>query len=114
GMDRDILRAKWKEVSVIELFGFSASFLGCAALARLVLGWSAQSSLLAGVALSTTSMAVVYAVMLETGFNQTDYGKGILGACFINDLGRVIMSGLVFAPFTLETLIFVAGSAPLF
>src|SRR5256712_2655828 len=113
-LDPDTLRAKWKEVSVIGLVGFSAPFLGCAALARLVLGWSAQSSLLAGVALSTTSMAVVYAVMLETGFNQTDYGKGILGACFINDLGTVIMLGLLFAPFTLKTLIFVAGSVTLF
>jgi Kef-type K+ transport system membrane component KefB len=50
-----------------------------------------------GVALSTTSMAVVYAVMLETGFNKTDFGKGILGACFINDLGTVIALGLLFA-----------------
>jgi len=45
------------------------------------------------VALSTTSMAVVYAVMLETGLNQTEFGKGILGACFINDLGTVITLG---------------------
>jgi len=26
-------------------------------------------------------MAVVYAVMIEYGFNKTEYGKGILGAC---------------------------------
>lgn len=49
-------------------------------------------------ALSTTSMAVVYAVMLETGFNRTELGKGILGACFVNDLGTVIALGLLFAP----------------
>ncbi len=40
--------------------------------------------MLCGIALSTTSVAVVYAVMLETGFNKTEFGKGILGACFIN------------------------------
>jgi len=108
-LDPDAIRAKWKEVSVIGLVGFFAPFLGCAALARFVLQWSAQSSLLADVALSTTSMAVVYAVMLETGFNRTDYGKGILGACFINDLGTVIALGLLFAPFTLKTLIFVVS-----
>jgi Kef-type K+ transport system membrane component KefB len=55
-------------------------------------------------------MAVVYAVMLETGFNRTGYGKGILGACFINDLGTVIALGLIFAPFTYRTLIFLAAS----
>src|SRR5207247_2302852 len=49
-----------------------------------------------------------------TGFNQTDYGKGILGACFINDLGTVIMLGLLFAPFTLKTLIFVVSSLIVF
>jgi len=49
-----------------------------------------RASLLAGVALSTTSMAVVYTVMLETGLNMTEYGKGILGACFINDVGTVV------------------------
>ena len=74
-----VLRAKWKEVTVVGLVGFAAPFLGCAALARYALGWDAQASWLAGVALSTTSMAVVYAVMLETGFNKTDFGKGILG-----------------------------------
>lgn len=103
----DVLRSKLKEVSVIGLVGFFAPFLGCSALAYYVLGWGSQASLLCGVALSTTSMAVVYAVMLETGFNKTDYGKGILGACFVNDLGTVIALGLLFAPFTYKTIIFI-------
>jgi Kef-type K+ transport system membrane component KefB len=91
--------------------GFLAPFLGCAAIARYALGWDLRASLLCGVALSTTSMAVVYAVMLETGLNKTDFGKGILGACFVNDLGTVIALGLLFAPFTYKTVIFVAATA---
>ena len=102
-----IMRRKWKEVTVVGLVGFLGPFLGCTAIARFVLGWSPHSSWLGGVALSTTSMAVVYAVMLETGFNRTDFGKGILGACFVNDLGTVIALGLMFAPFTWRTIIFV-------
>jgi Kef-type K+ transport system membrane component KefB len=102
-LDPAVMRRKWKEVSVVGVVGFLAPFLGCAAVARFVLGWSAQSSWLAGIALSTTSMAVVYAVMLETGFNRTDFGKGILGACFVNDLGTVLVLGLMFAPFTWRT-----------
>jgi glutathione-regulated potassium-efflux system ancillary protein KefC len=105
-LDPATLRRKWREVSVVGVVGFLAPFLGCAAVARYLLGWSPASSWLAGVALSTTSMAVVYAVMLESGFNQTDFGKGILGACFINDLGTVIALGLIFSPFTMRTLIF--------
>jgi Kef-type K+ transport system membrane component KefB len=47
--------------------------------------------------------------MLVFGLNETNYGKSILAACFINDLGTVIGLGLLFAPFTLRTLIFVVG-----
>ena len=85
---------------------FFAPFIGCTLLARFVLGWNVQTSLLAGIALSTTSMAVVYAVMLEYGFNKTEFGKGILGACFINDLGPVIALGLIFATFNYKTIIY--------
>ncbi|MBN1269396.1 MAG: cation:proton antiporter [Kiritimatiellae bacterium] len=113
-LEPGVMKAKLKEVSVVGAIGFLAPFLGCAALARYVLGWEARASLLAGVALSTTSMAVVYAVMLETGFNRTDFGKGILGSCFINDLGTVIALGLLFAPFTYRTIIFIVVSVAAF
>jgi len=106
-LDPEIMKTKIKEVSVIGLIGFLAPFFGCAAIAYYLLDWSIQASLLCGVALSTTSMAVVYAVMLETGFNNTDFGKGILGACFINDLGTVIALGLLFSPFTIKTFVFI-------
>ena len=110
-LEPEVIQKKLKEVTVVGLVGFFAPFLGCAAIARYVLGWDPQASLLCGVALSTTSMAVVYAVMLETGFNKTGYGKGILGACFINDLGTVIALGLLFSPFTYRTVIFIAATA---
>lgn len=110
-LEPNVIRTKLREVTIVGLVGFLAPFLGCAALAHHVLGWDPRASLLCGVALSTTSMAVVYAVMLETGFNKTDYGKGILGACFINDLGTVIALGLLFAPFTYKTAIFIGATA---
>jgi Kef-type K+ transport system membrane component KefB len=51
--------------------------------------------------------------MLETGLNQTEFGKGILGSCFVNDLGTVIALGLLFSPFTFRTVIFVLATAVL-
>jgi len=110
-LEPDVMRTKLKEVSVVGLVGFFAPFLGCSALAYYVLGWDLRASLLCGVALSTTSMAVVYAVMLETGLNRTSFGKGLLGSCFINDLGTVIALGLLFAPFNLRTVVFIAVTA---
>ena len=113
-LDPTIFRVKWKEATVVGLAGFFAPFLGSAGIAYYVLGWDPRSAWLAGVALSTTSVAVVYAVMLELGFNVTEYGKTILAACFINDLGTVIGLGLIFAPFTVRTVVFVAVSVLVF
>ncbi len=107
-LNPDAMKSKLKEVSIIGLIGFFAPFIGCSLIAYFLIGWELRASLLCGIALSTTSMAVVYAVMLEYGFNKTEYGKGILGACFVNDLGTVIGLGLIFAPFTYKTLIFIA------
>jgi glutathione-regulated potassium-efflux system ancillary protein KefC len=109
-LDPAVIRTKLTEVSIVGLIGFAAPFLGCAAVAHWALGWGSQASLLAGVALSTTSMAVVYSVMLETGFNRTEFGKGILGSCFVNDLGTVIALGILFAPFTYKTGVFIAAT----
>src|ERR1700677_450956 len=113
-LDPQIFRTKWKESTVIGLVGFFGPFLGCTAVAHYILHWSGRSSWLAGVALSTTSVAVVYAVMLELGFNVTDFGKAVLAACFVNDLGTVIALGMIFSPFTIKTLIFVVVSAVVF
>jgi Kef-type K+ transport system membrane component KefB len=113
-LDPGIFRTKWKEAMGVGLVGFFAPFLGAAAVAHFILKWSLPASWLAGVALSTTSVAVVYAVMLEFGLNRTDFGKGILAACFVNDLGTVIALGLIFAPFTMRTLIFVGASIVVF
>ena len=110
-IDPDAFRRQWKEAVAVGLVSFFAPFLGCAAGAYWLLGWGAQSSLLAGIAMSTTSVAVVYAVLIEFGFNRTDYGKMVLAACFITDLGTVVGLGLIFAPFSLKTILFVGGLA---
>jgi glutathione-regulated potassium-efflux system ancillary protein KefC len=106
-LDPVVFRERWKEAGAIGIVSFLVPFLGCTVAARYLLGWDPMASWLAGVAMSTTSFAVVYAVMLEFGFNATDYGKVVLAACFVTDLGTVLMLGLIFAPFTVKTLIFV-------
>jgi Kef-type K+ transport system membrane component KefB len=113
-LDPDVFKLRWKEATAIGLVAFFAPFFGCTAAAYYLLGWSVKSSWLAGVALSTTSVAVVYAVMLELGLNVTQFGKAVLAACFINDLGTVIALGLIFSPFTLKTAVFIVVSAIVF
>ena len=58
-LDPAVFRKDWKQATVIGLVSFGAPFLGCAAIARWGLGWSAEASWLAGIAMSATSVAVV-------------------------------------------------------
>lgn len=113
-LDPTVFKKKWKEATALGIVGFVFPFLGCAAAAHYVLGWEVMPSWLGGVALSTTSVAVVYAVMIEYGLNLTEYGKTVLAACFINDLGTVLALGFIFAPFTLHTLIFAVVAVVVF
>jgi len=110
-LDPQVFRAQWKQATAIGLVSFFGPFFGCTAIARWELGWSTEASWLAGIAMSTTSVAVVYAVMLEFGLNVTNYGKVVLAACFITDLATVVALGLIFAPFTFKTLIFLGVGA---
>ncbi len=112
-LEPEVLKSRWKETIAIGLIAFLGPFLGCSAFAYYLLGWSVKASWLAGVALSTTSVAVVYAVMLELGLNKTEFGKLILAACFVNDLATVIALGLIFSPFTVKSLIFIVATISL-
>ena len=100
----------WSSMS-IGIVGFIAPYAGVLLFARFVAGWPWPQAQIAGISLSTTSVAVVYAVMIETGFNRTELGKIILAACFINDLGTVLALGLVFANYSLRLLLFAGVTA---
>ncbi len=91
------LRRHWRVSVAIGVVSFAAPFLGAWAVALWVLHWAPHAAQIAGVALSTTSVAVVYAVMIETGLNREELGKIILAACFITDLGTVLALGGLFA-----------------
>ena len=90
----------------IGSISFFLPFIGALAFAFLVAHWDLHAAEIAGIALSTTSVAVVYAVMVETGFNETELGKLILAACFVTDFGTVLALGVLFASFTIWMLVF--------
>ncbi len=84
------LRHNWKASLSIGGVSFLLPFLGALAVCFFVLHWDIQAAEIGGVALSTTSVAVVYAVMVETGLNRQEIGKLVLAACFVTDLGTVL------------------------
>ena len=110
-IDPRVVRKHFWSSGTIGVVGFFAPYLGVLVYAHFVIGWPWPQAQIAGISLSTTSVAVVYAVMIETGFNKTEIGKIILAACFINDLGTVLALGIVFAHYDAWMLLFGAVTA---
>jgi Kef-type K+ transport system membrane component KefB len=106
-IDPDSLRTHLKAALAIGFVSFLAPFLAAWAVAYWVIGWTYQGALICGIALSTTSVAVVYAVMIETGLSSTSIGKMILAACFVTDFGTVLALGVFFADFNRWLILFV-------
>jgi Kef-type K+ transport system membrane component KefB len=95
-VDPDDFRERFGASLTIGLVSFIGPFVVAALTAYAALGWSPKASLIAGTALSTTSLAVVYAVLVETGLNETRIGKLIMSACFVTDMGTAIALSAIF------------------
>jgi Kef-type K+ transport system membrane component KefB len=109
-VDLVILRERAKESLLVGGFSFFAPFFGATAYCYWISHWALNASLIAGIALSTTSLAVVYAVLVETGLTNYEIGKIIMASCFITDLGTALALSLIFAEFNVYTLVFAVVS----
>ena len=109
-IDTGLMRAKFKESFLIGALSFLLPFAGVSAFTYYVSGWALNASLIAGIALSTTSLAVVYAVLVETGLNRTELGKIIMASTFITDMGTALALSIIFIKPTLYTAVFLAVS----
>ena len=109
-IDTRLMRAKFKESFLIGALSFLLPFAGVSAFTYYVSGWALNASLIAGIALSTTSLAVVYAVLVETGLNRTELGKIIMASTFITDMGTALALSIIFIKPTLYTAVFLAVS----
>lgn len=110
-IEPDALKRHLKPALTIGAVSFLLPFLGAAAFAFWAAHWDLHASYIAGIALSTTSVAVVYATLIETGLNRSELGKLILAACFVTDFGTVLALGIIFANFNGWLALFVAVTA---
>src|SRR5262245_28562304 len=106
-IDPQSLKTNWRVSLFIGVLSFAIPFGVVWFFAQYFFGWKPHEAQIAGIALSTTSVAVVYAVMIEGGFSDTAMGKMILAACFITDLGTVVALGTLFATYNLALLVFI-------
>jgi Kef-type K+ transport system membrane component KefB len=110
------LKREWKASVSIGVISFAGPFIVVGLLAYYGLGWNHRQAEIAGIALSTTSLAVVYAVLVETGLNRTLIGKRIMAATFVTDLATVTALSVLFikpslwiVPFVLVSLALVVA-----
>ncbi len=109
-IDTKLMREKFKESFLIGTFSFLLPFVVIFLYTYYVAGWNLLASLIAGTALSTTSLAVVYSVLVETGLSKTEIGKLIMASTFITDMGTAIVLSILFVKPTLYTVIFITVS----
>jgi Kef-type K+ transport system membrane component KefB len=109
-VDPNVLRFKWQQALAIGGISFLVPFVAAGLFAHYIAGWNVREAEIAGVALSTTSLAVVYAVLVETGLNRTDIGKIIMAATFVTDLGTVLALSLLFITPTPYLVLFIGVS----
>jgi Kef-type K+ transport system membrane component KefB len=105
-IDPASLRSNFKASLAIGVLSFAIPFVSVWMIAQFVFGWELHQAQIAGIALSTTSVAVVYAVMIEKKLSDTSMGKMILAACFITDFGTVLALGILFANFNIWMIVF--------
>jgi Kef-type K+ transport system membrane component KefB len=112
-VDPGVLRDKLKESLVIGGLSFLLPFAGGLLVTRYGLGWDWRAAEIGGIALSTTSLAVVYAVLVETGLNETEIGKTIMAATFVTDFGTAAALSALFLTPNLWMIPFVLVSVAL-
>lgn len=110
-IDTVLMKEKLKESLLIGVSSFLLPFIGVSLYTYWIAGWNPSASLIAGIALSTTSLAVVYSVLVETNLSRTEIGKLIMASTFITDMGVALAMSIIFIKPTLYTLVFIIVSS---
>ena len=105
-IDTKMMRQSFKESFLIGGLSFLAPFIAVTLVSRFALHWDVRSSIIAGIALSTTSLAVVYSVLIESGLSDTRIGKLLMASTFVTDMGTALALSVIFIKPTWFTLLF--------
>ena len=95
-VDPGYMRRRMEASVGLGVVSFIGPFLIASSVSYFLLDWTGKASLIAGTALSTTSLAVVYAVLVERGLTDTGVGKLIMSATFVTDLCTALALSAIF------------------
>jgi Kef-type K+ transport system membrane component KefB len=98
GMEVDprYMRDRARATIALGVASFAGPFVTASLVSYFLIGWTAKASLIAGTALSTTSLAVVYAVLVERGLTTSKVGKLLMSATFVTDLCTAVALSAIF------------------
>lgn len=112
-IDTKLFKDKFKESFLIGFFSFLVPFIAAFLFTYYFAGWGYKPSLIAGIALSTTSLAVVYSVLVETGLTKTQIGKLLMASTFVTDMGTALALSIMFVQPDMFTVLFYVASVTL-
>jgi Kef-type K+ transport system membrane component KefB len=95
-VDPDYMRRRLSASLGIGFTSFAGPFAVASLVSYFLIGWTLKASLIAGTALSTTSLAVVYAVLVERGLITTQVGKLLMSATFVTDVCTAVALSAIF------------------
>jgi Kef-type K+ transport system membrane component KefB len=112
GVEIDVpqFRREWRVSLSIGLVSFFAPFVVVWPVAYFALGWTRRAAEIGALALATSSLAVVYAVLVETGLSREVVGKRLMSATFVTDMSTVIGLTVLFIKPTLWIIPFAGVS----
>jgi Kef-type K+ transport system membrane component KefB len=98
GMEVDpaYMRRRLEASVAIGVSSFAGPFVVASLVAFFLLDWTLKAALITGTALSTTSLAVVYAVLVERGLTEVGIGKLLMSATFVTDLCTALALSAIF------------------
>jgi Kef-type K+ transport system membrane component KefB len=98
GMEVDpaYMRRRLEASVAIGVSSFAGPFVVASLVAFFLLDWTLKAALITGTALSTTSLAVVYAVLVERGLTEVGIGKLLMSATFVTDFCTALALSAIF------------------
>ncbi|ACD82565.1 Na+/H+ antiporter [Methylacidiphilum infernorum V4] len=105
-IEPEFFSQSWKKHLLSGSFSFLVPFMAIALFTHFFFQWQPAQSLIAGIALGTTSIAIVYTSLLERGIENSSLGKTLLASCFITDFGSVLTLGIFFTHWELSSILF--------
>ena len=105
-VDPKLLRSNLSRNLVIGTSSYIFPFLSIFDISFFVLKNSFETTLILSISLSTTSLALVYAVMRDRGIINTPYGQVMLGSALITDVLSVLSLTVLIGNYGLYTIIY--------